>query len=756
MKLRTFGLFAILSGAAIAVAACQPTNGSRTARLIGTHDLVLVSDNTDAGILATKTADPGGGGFLSVGVPSRFLYVTSADTNELRVLDNYPAGGGVRIFSAAPNPLETLSIPVLDRPTLLAVDEGRNAEGSRVTGNYVYAARPGGAEVSVVSVLQKRQLNGKPFSAPAPVTAIGAFMEVDRTQRVLETPMPANTSLYLATWDGDFAAIYRATLPTTLTTELETLDYERLLLIGQTPITAMLIVAPLANRTLDGAPFCATTACLALSTRSSSGAGGEAFMFDPATGQRAALAYSGPVRKLVSSSNGGRIYGVLDEQACGGPACGGIVAVDVVAALTPSAPPLVPTFPPSKDATGANMPPLRTGDGLITGLTVGYFHRNVDGVQSSGTLRTTIETNDGGSLEFLQQDFTELGAFASSSGAITFFSGLAGSIIDFDAHRTTVTSATVRLPGSLPDGGLAFFSPDGGVLGSNAPLTVTPLNPSEDTFRVVNVAGSTDNSTWTVDISDGYLQTQILAFVYQGQIPGLVALPTTAADGVRLATGGFELRAAVGDIVRFEQGDDTTGFVECGSSTVATVGAGFIEVADSPAGCADRVRFTVRADGSKKLVAAAELEGYLGRFAPGDTLTYNRPYLLLPPGVVAPRTALTVNIAPSVPEFEGAIVSFLINGFIVPYQVTFDTASLNLATGGGGCSNSVTTQVVMGNMVMDRLPTYVSPSEPLNFRWAVMGVVPSGNATVEVVLPNANAGILSGNESGGAAAYCRR
>ena len=48
---------------------------------------------------------------------------------------------------------------------------------------------------------------------------------------------------------------------------------------------------------------------------------------------------------------------------------------------------------------------------------------------------------------------------------------------------------------------------------------------------------------------------QSTAFIYQGQIPGLVALPTTAADGVHLATGGAEVRAAVGDIVRFETGD---------------------------------------------------------------------------------------------------------------------------------------------------------------------------------------------------------
>jgi hypothetical protein len=339
---------------------------------------------------------------------------------------------------------------------------------------------------------------------------------------------------------------------------------------------------------------------------------------------------------------------------------------------------------------------------------------------------------------------------------ITFFSGLAGSIIDYDARRTTVTSASVRLPGALPDGGVSLFGEDGGVLGSNVALAVTATNPSSDTFRKVDVLETSQNGTWSIDISDGYLQTQLLVFVTKGQIPGLVNLATTTADGVHLLTGGAEARAAVGDIVRFESGSDDTGYVECGRSTIATIGAGFIEVADSPSDCVDRSRFSVRAAGTKYLVAVAELEGYLGRFAPGETLTYSRPYLLLPTGVVAQRTALTVIIPAAVPQDEGASVNFAVTGFIVPYQVTLDTVGLSSNTGNGGCANGVNSQVVIGNMVMDRLPTY-STTNPLGFNWGLMAVVPSGNALLEVVPASAHAGVLSGSGVGnGLDAFCRR
>ncbi len=726
MKLR----FCVMGLAALA-AACNAPTGSHRANLIGTHDLVLVGDPAN-GFLA-ETVQEGGVIVGSNGIPSRFLFVTSTDLNQLHIFENYQTVAVGRSFVGAANPLETLMIPVLDRPGMLAVDEGRNKQGLRVTGAYVYAARPGGAEVSVVSVAQRRQVGGavegsrvtRPLATPAPVTAIGAFMVLDPANPALETKLPPTTRLFTATWDGENASIFSASLPTDpdVLNLTQSLSWERELLVGPTPVAAMVVVAPRTGRSLNGAPFCATSACLAIATRENSGLGGESYLLDPDSGALATLSFSGPIRKLVVSGDGTRVYGVLEEQACGGPACGGIVAVDLVAATSATTPPYRASFPASLDALGLPRRPLRAGDGLITGLTVA----------SGGTIMQATEvTIDGGvaGLSRNPQQYNELGAFSSSNGLITFFSGFAGSIIDYDPRRSVLSAATVRLPGQLLDGGDSFIGEDGGTIGSNTAVAVNARDVGEATFRIseVPLPANADGGVeqWAVDISDGYLEDQAIAFVYKGQIPGLVSLPTSAADGVRLNTFGLEARAAVGDIVRFETGNDAAGYAECGRSTIATIGAGFIEAAVVPATCAARVRFSVRAAGAKPLVVAADLEGYLGRWAPGETLTYNRPYVLLPAEVTSSRTALTVNIPPSVARNEGASTTFQLLGFISPYRSSIDTLTI-------GCYTQLAGQVVIGNMVMDRVPTRVSGGA-INLRWTLMATVPSGNSIVELNL----------------------
>jgi hypothetical protein len=361
--------------------------------------------------------------------------MTSAATNDLRVLENAVTGRSRRDFLRAPNPLEALSIPVLERPSLLAIDEGRNSEGARVTGAYVYASRPGASEVSVVSVVENRQLGGRPMATPAPVTAISGFMDVDLAAPAFETHLPAKTRLFVATWDGDFASVYSAELATNLP-DLARLDFKRLLLLDRAPITAMQAVAPLASRTLDGAAFCAVKACLALATRKSAGLTGESILFEPESGRSARLSFSGPVRHFASSTDASRLYGVLDEQACGGPACGGVVAVELVAGTSGTG------FPAALDALGLPMAPMRTPGGLITGLTLA----------TGGLIRQTVETEstDGGAtgISALVQQYKELGAFSSSDGTITFFSGFGGSIIDFDGRRTVVSHSSEKMEGS--------------------------------------------------------------------------------------------------------------------------------------------------------------------------------------------------------------------------------------------------------------------------------------------------------------------
>ena len=482
MKLRIFLIGAVF------VFGCQQQTTATRANLIGTHDLVLVDQLTSPTTLAGISTDVDGVSTVA-GVPSRYLFVTSADTNELRILENVRTGLTGRNFVRAPNPLESLSIPVLDRPTLLAADEGRNRGGVRVTGAYVYAGRPGAAEVSVVSLAQRRQLGGRPMATPGPVTAMGAWMNVDATAPLLETPLPAITTLYVATWDGAFASVYRAQIATD-SPALDQLTWERVFLVDQTPIVALRVVAPLASRTLEGAPFCATAPCLALSTRFDSGKGGASLLLDPATNRSTRLGFSGPVRYLTASNNAARVYGILDEQACGSAACGGVVAVDLVSSTADGG------FPAALDALGLPMQPLRQGLGLITGLTVA----------AGGRVRQTTEVAavDGGAtvINYAYQEYLELGAFASSTGYVTYFSGFGGSIIDFDARRSTVTSASTTVPGLLADGGASFVGEDGGALGTFTSLAVSVDNDLSKTWRNVDVV--TEGGTWSVDISDGY------------------------------------------------------------------------------------------------------------------------------------------------------------------------------------------------------------------------------------------------------------
>lgn len=708
--------------AATGVACTQPTLSSH-ARLVGTHDLVLVDQLGEGDSLAARADNPNGGPQLMVGVPSRFLFITSGDSNELRVLENFRPGIADRGFARAPNPLETLSIPVLEHPTMLVADEGRNAQGVRVTGSYVYAARPGGEEISVVSITRRRQLGGKPFATPGPVTAIGAFMEVDASKPALATPLPSTTRLLVATWDGELASVHMAELPTN-SPHIDRLDFKRLVLIPDAPIAALHVLPPLATRTLDGMPFCATKACLVLATRRGR-QGGETILFEPETSRSVPLAFGGAVRLLASSTDLTRIYGVLDEEGCGGPSCGGVVAVDVAEGSSAAG------FPGAVDALGLPMRPMRS-NGLITGLSIA----------AGAKVQQTVETPsaDGGStgLSYVVQEYRQLGAYSASNGVITFFSGFGGSIIDFDGRRTTVASATVRTPGQSADGGDAFVGEDGGTLGSSIAAKVAVDQDLSKTYRTASV--STDDGVWQLDISDGYLATQALVVVNQGQIPGLTSLPRSSDAGSHLAIPAeFSSRAASGDSVRFESGHDVGGFRECGQSQVTLVGQDFVEVAVPPS-CQSATRFSVRAGGSKPLVVVGDVEGYLGRVSANDTLTYSRPYVLLAAGVTAPRPALTLKVPSVVPRGVGAYIEFQIQGNMSPHQISFDTA---MGTG-ISCSTQLQLQgqMVLGNLVMAQTPTTTTANSAIDFRWSLFGVLPSAEGIAEVNLSRTEVGSL--------------
>jgi len=714
------------------LAACTQNTGSVSANLIGTHDLVFIDQPGESNAVAKLEVD-GNGNTAVVGLPGRYLFLTSADTNELRVLELFRPNFTTRDFMRGPNPLETLSIPVLDRPTLLATDEGRNSLGQRVSSQTIYAARPGGSEVSIVSLKARRQLGGRPVPAPGPVLAIGASMTVTNDT------LPASTALYVATWDGSTSSVFTATVstdPATVDAQVRegTLDFTRLTSLDGVPLAAMYVVSPLSTRTLDGAAFCATESCLALASRLGSAGGGDAWLLEPSTGRSVKLGFPAAVRKFAAGAATRRLYALLDESKCGGPQCGGVVAVDLLTATSNGG------FPGSRNVVGSPFGPLRVTEGLITGLAIAQ----------GGVVHQFAETSDGGATGLIDvfQRYDELGAFSSSDGLITWFSGAAGSLIDYDGRRSTITAASLRTPGVLDDGGITFAQADGGIAGTFFAASVSAPSVLSETWRRAAVTTPIEPIVeWGVEVSDGYFTSQDISVINRGLIPGLVNV--TAPAGTRLTTSGFEARAQLGDVVIFQKLNDASAFVECGRAAVVSIGTGTMDVDAVPPQCGDASSFSVRAAGTKPLVVVAATQGYLGRTAPGEQFTYNQPYVLIPADVIADRTSLAIAVPSNPFLLEGAYITFTLSSFMTPLRVQIDTSSGNVSR----CASVLPSQVVFGNLVMLEAPTSANGQTDVRFRWTTFSVVPSGNAVAEFLHAGLRAGGLPLTSADGVACH---
>jgi hypothetical protein len=283
---------------------CQQQAPSSLARLTGTHGLALHGE---------------------------VLAVTSADTNELRVLHVNPpnyASSGVRLFVTGPNPLETLSIPTLDRPTIVSSSHAARF-GVGPSGQLLFAGRPGAAELSVVhadpSNVKIGLVEVRRVPLPGPTTALVAGAPSETEERV-----------YVATTDGARGVLLEVVLtPPALGARVARTRVLRA--VADEVFSALAVVAPLTGRTDGSAPFCDRSACLAVGTRRGAGTQGDSFLVDPTSGAVRPLPFQGPVRSLVShgayaSMAAGRfVHALLDEEACGGPDCGGVVAIDTSA-----------------------------------------------------------------------------------------------------------------------------------------------------------------------------------------------------------------------------------------------------------------------------------------------------------------------------------------------------------------------------------------------------------------------------------------
>lgn len=541
---------------------------------------------------------------LPVGIPGAFdlaqagdlLFVNSTDRNELRVLN---LAQSPREFVRAPNPLQALSIPVLDRPTglvrevrygdgLAEVEEGVQAvppaafqeqlEGKKLVrlpgaselgGPHLYVMSAGSPEISIVGPGARPEPGADPLSperselkelarlpTSAPVTAMAA--------RGSETQ--AGT-LYYATYEPQAATVWSAEVPPP----------------GELTLDAVLQSV----RFLARFPGESVTALLALpgqrlviATRRDQGRSGQTLLFDARALAATPLPFSGPVRQLATHPavyeiqgdqlvrtlpEGQRVYGLLDEQACAGSACGGLLAVDVIVN-----PPTVVT-----DGTGQPMAPIRFGAAVALGLSLGT------------AMNVQLPAEGGG---FTGAVLPLLGLVTASTGELFLFDARFPRHIDTDPAPAEVS-------------GFAYGE--------------TSLDPEENDLH----------GPRRISVADGAAPDESVSVIYQGRLPGLVDLPTQDADGVRFpAPEAFLPRAAAGDILLV-----STSGGSC-EVQVASVETQALVTSALPPGCGGRVSFTVRASAARPYVVVGSESGFMGRVGAGEAFSFSGAYFHHPDG----------------------------------------------------------------------------------------------------------------------------
>lgn len=721
----------------VAAVGCQAPQGLLPLNLFGAHDMVLVDELPGDGTIASVSDG---------GVPNQYLFVTSADTNELKVLKNYKALLAGRYPVTAPDPLEALSIPVLNGPTSLFADEGLSANLRRVTGRYVYATREGGAELSVIDATPAgfAQVTRSPLVLPAPITAGVAWLGVGLTQ------VPDTSSVYLATFDGTNSVVYRLDLPTDRSRrgEIALATPERLLDVGQEAVVALAVAPPFPGRTLYGLPFCqGTSKCLVLATRRDSGkerVDGRTLMVELDTMRTATLAFPGPVRVLKVAGLGRRVHGLLDEEKCDSASCGGALVVDTLTETDGG-------FPVLSDLSGHPMQPVRSGGALARDLAVASRHDLTDESKEK-PFGIGQALPDGGAV---LQGYLELGMYSTSNGQIVVYDGVDGVPIDYNGIRTGLTGGAVQIPLSLPDGGWGFYTDDGGVNYTAPVLSLTEEDTTTTDGGVLPYRAYAARATSGPDlgysvhleIGDGSLYAQSLFITNQGAIPGLVGLSTSASDErIIRFTPGLE-GLAVGDRVAFTATFADGGVGACGESKVSSLSldAGFAEVDAIPAECQARSQFTVMGAGAQPLIVSGTLDGYIARGTVGETITYYRRYVTRPAGFDGVRPALSLKVE-SMPSVPGALWRFDVDGALAPYRIHFDFSSISSAT--GRCATEVP-----GALLLGELPTYYS-SEGLRYSWSVITLFPYTNGIAIAPLERAVADVFRSTDfNSGATCY---
>lgn len=536
----------------LALVDCQQATVAPSAQLVGLRDMVKVGT---------------------------VIVATSTERDELRVL-NLETGdtSQVRKFLRAPNPIQALSIPVLRRPTELTADSYFEG-GTETTGPYVYAWSQGTPQLSIVWAENvdagSAYTEVGRLATIAPVVAVAA----QGSAPVEGRPQPGTT--YFATFDGRTSTLFALPLkpPTSLGAGT---------IFGQDLQASVIPLSSTVDETVvDMIALPGGQLAIAMQSTGGGALTGRAFVYDTATRSEVrALQFPGPVRALYTHPQfelpgigtipaGGRVYGVLDEDACGSVTCGGLVSVDTATGLrtlSEAGAALGPGY--SRDVRVA--PPLTFGEGLIQSVSLApngtlTFPGTItpDGLQATRTLPL-------------------LGVATLSNGQIGFF--LAGEL------RQLNTSPFPSVQVFLPDaGGYSALVTPAGLLGVDAGVIEGPV----DQVRVANGAARDETIRITPD----------------GLLPDLVSVVADPTGFLPSVNAG---RAVAGDLVE--------GCADGG--TVAAVEDGGLRLA----GACGSSLVTVRATAAPNYVVEGTASGYMGRAAAGQRFTFAGQYLHHFPG----------------------------------------------------------------------------------------------------------------------------
>jgi len=643
--------------------------------------------------LTTRTS-AGLAGTYDVALAGRYLFVTSSDRNELRVLD---LEASPRDFVRAPNPLEALSIPVLERPSNLTRDMGyaletlQNKDGqelSRVVvedagAPYVYARSFGSREISIVAaadplLFQERyRLAGQGLVTA--FAARGAVRERTRKQVVNEAgeisgdeilsdvPHPARSKsvLYYAEQTGLDAKLYRVELPepSQLTKE-STVEPKalELALTGRT-VTALLVLPPPLDQPGQES--------LVIATRSTMGTGGETFRVEVNNTQATrgvTYDFGTPVRLLATHTRaetaqedwqecefdeelrnaggtpipppplaaGQYIFGILDESSCASPqACSGVVAVESS------------TGARAKDGVGLPMLPISVGQSLPTGLTL------AEGADVN--LPCQLKAEPSRTVPIVRRPL--VGIVPASNGVITLFDAVRMRPFDLDPARTpTFTYVLVDSAG-----------------------TTKPTTDAELTIQVFE--GVTPNDTYRL--------------LYELALPGLSSLAKKVVDcpagaqGTCLEVAPDTSRIEINEdvvVLRNEAGicKDAAGKeldFKINSMVASTegktiLGVARIDTAALPAECQEMSSMTVRASGAHPFVVFSDTRGYLGRLGPGETIEVAGSYYYQPSATLEPAPKeLRLTTSRGVTRGDQYIVTT--SSHFLPYVFSVDVGSVS-------------------------------------------------------------------------------